>query len=167
MRIFTAIALPPDFFDPARGSLNALEAAHPDWRMTPPQNRHITVAFLGELDKAGLAALEERVEQAAAVCKAVRFRTGGLAVLSRGKALAIKIEPESSELAKLAGLIGTEGRFSPHITIARSNRPVRLTQEERRLSFELEGVADKVTIFSSDLRPGGPVYTKLAEYCLV
>jgi 2'-5' RNA ligase len=167
MRIFTAIALPPDFFEPVGESLNALRHAHLDLRLTPPQNLHITVAFLGEMEGAQIEKLKLRIEKAAAACKASRFRTGTLLTLSRGKALAVSVEPENAELAKLAGLVGTEARFSPHITIARSSRPIKLSPEEQRLPFSVEGAADKVTIFSSDLKRSGPVYTKLAEFFLL
>jgi RNA 2',3'-cyclic 3'-phosphodiesterase len=47
MRLFTAIAL-PDF---ARSELAAIQPVHPDIRLTPESQIHMTIRYIGETDK--------------------------------------------------------------------------------------------------------------------
>ncbi|MDG5767678.1 RNA 2',3'-cyclic phosphodiesterase [Balneolales bacterium ANBcel1] len=48
MRLFTAIALP----DYLRGDLASLQPRHPDIRLTPEPQLHLTLRYIGETDKA-------------------------------------------------------------------------------------------------------------------
>jgi len=65
MRLFVAVALPPE----AAGELDEVAAplrpARPDLRWTGRDAWHLTLAFLGEVDEVVIAELSVRLERAA------------------------------------------------------------------------------------------------------
>jgi 2'-5' RNA ligase len=85
-------------------------------------------------------------------------------------ALANGIE-ENLEKAALSGTYSFRPRerrpFTAHLTVARKGRTdIRLDPQEQSGLFPVEAMLDKVVVFKSDLRPGGPVYTALQDFTL-
>jgi 2'-5' RNA ligase len=186
MRIFVALPLPDTFKQSLLDKTAALRAAHPEFRWTPEENLHITLAFLGELDDAVFHLLAETVENAASATSPLSLRSSALMTFpQRGPAaaLALGFDRGQEDLAGLADRIETglerirdEGRypfrprerrsFAGHLTIARKGRrPLALAGEERS-PIQIAAEVGKVVIFQSELRREGAAYTPLAEFLL-
>ena len=64
MRLFVAIAPPPDTFDELDALAGPLRAGRPDLRWTGRDAWHVTLAFLGQVDEAAATRLRPRLERA-------------------------------------------------------------------------------------------------------
>jgi len=65
MRAFVALIPPPAAVAELHDAIAPLRAAQPDLRWTPPEQWHLTLAFLGDVDEAVLPELTERLARAA------------------------------------------------------------------------------------------------------
>ena len=184
MRIFAALPLTEVFLDALEEALVPLKAAYPRLRWLPRENLHITLAFLGELDKFGVTLLGEAAAETAARVKPIAASTGNLLTFPQGKpasSLALGIARGSERFSSLASFFeknlaraaqthGYQFRretraFRPHLTIARKgNAPITILPNDWDAGIHLEGVFERITIFQSDLYKDGAVYTPLAEY---
>jgi 2'-5' RNA ligase len=182
MRVFAALKLPPDFRSSLEENLRVLRERYPRFRWTGEENLHITLAFLGEIEKPGLIILEEAAE------RAIRGRgpipISGERFLPRGRdprVLALGIEEGREALAALAaaleGALAALGKergcpvrppekrpFRAHITLARRGAsPLEPVPDP---AFPLRGTLRELAIFRSELFPEGPRYTPLKVYPL-
>lgn len=156
-----------------------LKATRADVKLVEPENIHLTLKFLGEIEPS-------LVEQVSQVVKETSFqpfdaRLEGVGVfpnLRRPRVVWAGITdgvPQLMEVwkdvdTKISGL-GFERerrRFSPHITVGRvrsgRNRD-RLVEEISALSDYVFGdlQVDRIVLKKSVLTPRGPIYTTLAE----
>jgi 2'-5' RNA ligase len=156
-----------------------LEATRADVKFVEPENVHLTLKFLGEIEP-------RLVEQASQVVKETSFqpfsaRLEGVGVfpnLRRPRVVWAGISDGVSQLAEIWKDVDTklsrldferERRgFSPHITIGR----VRSGRNRDKLIEVLSTLSDyafgdlhvdRVVLKKSVLTPRGPIYTTLAE----
>jgi 2'-5' RNA ligase len=164
MRTFVALPLPVDFKISLQESLTVLYRNHRNLRWVADENLHITLAFLGELDAAGVPLLIDVVNEAAGQTKSIPVSAGELFILPQEKSagnfssnvLALGFERGGGEMAALAkkiesglekitvdGLYEFRRRarrpFTAHLTLARKGREaMRLSADEPKMSFGLE-----------------------------
>jgi 2'-5' RNA ligase len=174
----TFIALELD--EPVRRNLAEIRRALPrdlgkiNW--VAPENLHVTMKFLGELDAPGLTGACEAADVAAGRVEPFRFAVTSLRCLPpRGGVRMIWAEPDDPQ-ARIAGAFGaleaalTERGFPPdarpfaaHITLAR----VRFTRQASTIRRAVahqpgpfgEVSATHLTVFTSELTPHGPIHT--------
>ena len=77
MRTFIALDLPPGFADDAAALARRLSASM-EGRFLPRDTYHLTLAFLGDVDEAQLAAATDALEAACAGASPVPLRSDGL-----------------------------------------------------------------------------------------
>jgi 2'-5' RNA ligase len=178
MRLFTALDLAPGV---AANLERLLEQLRPTARIqwSPPANLHITTKFIGEWPDARLAELRTAlaaVPPRAAI--AVRIHHLGFFPNPHApRVFSCGIDaPGLSELAgdtdratAALGVAPETRAFSPHLTLARiKDRPNLQPLREAIAGLpELEFgsfAAAGFCLYQSQLRPGGSVYTKLAEF---
>lgn len=150
-------------------------------RWVATENLHLTVKFLGDVDDRVLADVCAAAEQAAAQVEPFEFVVAGLsAVPPQGllRMIWAGVTEPSGRLQRLNELLEAayaemgfrvENRaFRPHLTLGRvkgsgGNDRIRAAAAEYAQSdFGTQG-ADRLIVFSSELGPGGPAYTPLAE----
>jgi len=172
IRAFVAIDLPPE----VRERLGEIESAlrggagEPGW--VRPENIHLTLKFIGDVDTGETARIAGALEEAAGVAEPFPVTLGGLEIKNQRMLWLAIEESEALGLIKegiereLAG-IGYEREaraFRPHLTLLRVRRrdilkrlitAVKDLDCETRLSF----TADGITLYSSELAPGGARYT--------
>ncbi len=156
---------------------SALQKAQSDIGWVKPQGFHLTFRFLGNIEQARIVPLPTALRAAVRLQPQFRVRTQGLGAfpsLTRPRVLWAGLSGDGlQELhTKIESALDSCGfppedrTFRPHITLGRVRSP-------RGWNHVLEGIKaylqydfgespiDKVTLYQSDLRPGGAVYTPL------
>lgn len=179
IRAFVAIALP----DAAIAALIAARAGLPLGRPTPPENLHLTLAFLGEHPEPVI----EDVHYALAAIRlpAFELRVAGLGVFGDGRLRVLHAEVAAgpplghlrekvAQAARGAGLRLERERYRPHVTLARFNPALVGEDAERMRAFAARGAgfragpfeAEAFRLVRSHLARSGAVHDDLAVYPL-
>jgi len=176
LRLFVALPLPEDLQD----RLAALAEPLPGVRWLPPENLHVTLRFIGDVE--GHQAREIDAELARVEMPAFPAAMRGIECHGNGgkaRMLWVGIESDGA-LATLQGRVEAalrragfppEGRkFRPHVTLARikSNPGARMQGFLSRngLYRSAPFQADRFVLYSSLLSPAGARYTPEASYPL-
>jgi 2'-5' RNA ligase len=176
MRLFVAIPLPEMLCDRLAQMRGGLENA----RWVPPENMHLTLRFLGELD--GREAADMDAELNSISVPTFEIELAGLNTFGNGKkinALYVGVEaPEpltrlQTKVEKSAQRAGqpAEGRkFRPHVTLARfkGHPGPKFGNFLHQHSLFRSGPVpvDRFCLYSSKLTQNGPIYRVEAEYPL-
>lgn len=184
MRTFVAIELP----EAVRASLGRLRdllrrsRAHASWVNT--DNMHLTLRFLGEVDEESLESLGARLRDSCAQYAALTMFVRGTGVFPNTRRPSVVwagLEAVSGDLMGLQAAIETAAQaiglppetkpFHPHVTLARIRDPRQIGDLLERIEAAQSLATDDfpvraVALFSSELRPAGPVYRRLREFSL-
>lgn len=184
MRCFVAIELPENLATALSDASSRLRDAEPAWRdakWVRPDQLHITLKFLGELDEhsvgALLADLGPKVsaispftlafERLAAVPNTRRARMLWASFVDQsGGCTALACAVEHAAVAY--GVPLDERSFTPHVTLCRGRRQSAVSSESLAASGEAISPSDqsmsvgRATVLSSRLTPKGPIYSELA-----
>ena len=187
MRLFVAIAPPPDVLDELDARAAPLRTARGDLRWTSREAWHVTLAFLGAVDETALTGLLPRLERAAHCHPEIRLAFTGAGAFpkeDRANVLWSGLSGDCQALANLAASVAAGGRragatppdkgrgFLPHLTLARCRLPV----DVRGIIGALAGyqgqawTVDRIHLVRSHLvrsQPGGPArYSSVAWWPL-
>ena len=135
MRMFIALELPGPFADETEELARRLEATCAG-RFVPAENRHLTLAFLGEGGEADARLAMLALDAACAGAGPVPLVAAGLGTFGRGRDATLWLGVEKNdELEGLAGRVRAElaarglaydeKDFLPHVTLARRARMPR------------------------------------------
>ena len=149
-----------------------------DVRWVRPENVHLTLAFLGDIDAARVAAIGQQIDTAVMKIPSFSLSAGGTGVfpdLRRARVVWIGLKGDIDRLialkTRLDALLATVGfsperrTFRPHLTIGRPKRrlPAAVVgvfdqmQDAASETFRVE----QVNLYQSTLKPTGAVYTPL------
>jgi RNA 2',3'-cyclic 3'-phosphodiesterase len=138
MRLFVAIALPPEAASELDEVVAPLRPAWPELRWTGVDAWHLTLAFLGEVDQLVTGKLEHRMHNAArrhAPLSLSLAGAGAFPAAVKARVLWTGIQGDLDGLAKLAASVQAGARragappanggrgFQPHLTLARCRAP--------------------------------------------
>jgi 2'-5' RNA ligase len=180
VRAFLAVAIG----DEARGAiartLDIVKQRHDAPRWVRAENLHLTVEFLGGIEEGLVPALDTRIAPIAAATSAQVLRLEGVGAFpsSRPRVLWLGVSLGGPWFVTLArtvhdaietglGLRLDQREPRAHLTVARTERPDRRLLHDLEAAFEgrsFESPADRLTLFSSVIRPGGPIYTPVTEW---
>ena len=182
MRLFVAVDIGQDCRVALAQAMAKLKAAGADVKWIRRENLHVTLNFLGHTredpEKIAVALNSTRQKKYAMEIRGI----GALPNLVRPRIIYAGITEGGQELGRTAQFVSTaleplgckgEVRaFLPHVTIGRVKSPKgteKLAQKMSEQESENFGKipVDGFLLMKSDLGPGGPVYTKLAEIPLV
>jgi 2'-5' RNA ligase len=158
-------------------------------RWVEPANIHLTLKFLGDVPEARIVEISQAIQTVAAGATPFSFELAGLGCFpntQRPNVVWVGVQEPAGRLARLQENVESalerlgfarEGRgFSPHLTLGRVRREGRPADiaavgqaiEKRRDKVTSVGRQEiaTITLFKSDLRPDGPIYTALAEMTL-
>jgi 2'-5' RNA ligase len=176
IRLFVAIPLPADI----RARLGLLSGGIPGAAWVEPENLHLTLRFIGEVEEPAVAEIAAALETVEAA--PFSFALDGMGDFGSGKRLRalwvgvalnealdhLQARIESA-LVRL-GLEPEHRRFTPHVTLARlkgapAHRARRYIMENgafRAGPFPVQGF----TLFSSFLSRNGAIHDPVAEFAL-
>ena len=176
IRLFVELAVP----ETLQTRLTSLCGGVPGARWVKPENRHLTLRFIGDVEE-GIA---EDVDAALATVTAPAFSydISGVGQFGKGfktRALWARVTPNDAlrhlqakiEAAVVnAGLPPEQRKFTPHITLGRLKNP----PAERVDQFIIDHAAfcdgpvpvSRFTLFSSFLSSSGAIYTPEVDYDL-
>ncbi|MEX0302266.1 MAG: RNA 2',3'-cyclic phosphodiesterase [Leisingera sp.] len=178
MRAFVGLPLP----DAALDALERVQEGLAAGRQVPPENMHLTLAFLDDQPEAVLQALHQELAEFAGPSLDLFFENleifGGKQ--PRVLAAAVQKTPELSRLrdrvrsaCQAAGIELARERFRPHVTLARFPRLLQQGQLEKIAGFlqnsggfRLQAKSCSFALYQSTLMPEGARYEVLAEYAL-
>jgi 2'-5' RNA ligase len=178
LRLFIALEIPEDVKDGVEAAFAPWREAFPKARWVPRENLHVTLKFLGRTWPRLVDWVPEQVEAAVADMHpfVARLRgVGSFPSAKRGRALWAGFA-DADPIAALATAIEavlsdefpTEKRpFHPHLTVARSDPPLKLPSAYTGTEFDSEEwEVDHVTLFWSHLGRPAPRYEPLAQFLL-
>lgn len=179
MRSFVALPLP----DEAAQAIERLQSALPVGRIVPPENLHLTLAFLDEQPPDLVEAAHEALEG----LRLARFEVAlrGLDLFDRARPdvlfLGVAANPalEAAQRSVMAALRGAgldlpRRRFRPHVTLARFAGRLTEADEARLAAFLTRHAAtslwpftaDAIVLYRSTLSKSGAIHEELARYPL-
>jgi RNA 2',3'-cyclic 3'-phosphodiesterase len=180
MRVFAALVPPPDVLDHLADFLSPRldDAAAQALGWTRRENWHLTLAFMGTARADAVDSFVERLAEGAldlprpalSICGGGAFpgveRARVLyAGLTGDTGLLRRLSDRTRSAAAVSGC-GPDGRaFVPHLTLARSRRPVEATRWVRVLDTYAgpSWTPTAVSVIESVLGHGRPRYATLAE----
>lgn len=184
MRTFIAIELPQAIRDSLAWLQGQLKISGADVKWVEPQNIHLTLKFLGEVDDKTLEKVTKILEEIAQEECAFYIRLSSLGAFPKinfPRVIWVGVDKGDTEAKKIACAL--EGRaakigftkenrpFSSHITLGRVRSGInrdKLTESLTNLVDYFrkdtpESLVTKITLFKSTLTPKGPIYEPLKE----
>ena len=186
LRTFLAIDLPSTLQSTIGQNVRTVQRALPGLSWSKPENLHVNLKFFGDTTESQVDRIRQAVEPAISHVSSFDLELKGFGMFPDNRAprvLWIGLGGALDSLSSLAECVGRavvplgfpqEDRpFRPHLTVAR----VKKNQREVGRVLDTLGVltdsfscgqfsVERVTLFQSDLRPIGPIYTKLWDVAL-
>jgi len=185
IRAFIAIELPEKIIDDIGKVQKSLQSYGFKVRWVRPQNIHLTLKFLGNIQKAEAGKVERALFESAEGIAPLTITVKGVGTfpsIKRPRVIWVGVAGQLDELRKFqktlddklaaTGFPKEKRTFKGHLTLGR----VKDRIDPRRLLNALEEfsqfesapfVVDRVVLFKSALKPTGAVYSKLVETSLV
>lgn len=178
IRTFIAIELSDEIRAEIARVEDILREEGGDVRWVRPENLHLTLKFLGDLEEGRIEEVVGGVRNAAQECapfELVLFGAGAFPNFRRPRVIWIGAREEGGVLKRVhrniedelsrSGFPRDRKRFSPHLTIGR----VRSARGMESVAEALQRVeiapramtVEEIAVMKSDLRPTGPIYTRL------
>ncbi len=177
MRCFIALDLPREAINYIKEIQKAIEKKNLfTGKFTEPENLHLTLKFLGEIDEKRIEEVKKRLREIKQKSFEVELVEVGVFSKKFIKIIWIKLDGkgvfrlQKQVDEKLKELFKEEERFMSHITIAR----VKNVKDKKKLLDYIKNIkikkikfkAESFFLKKSELKPEGPVYEDLEEYRL-
>lgn len=179
LRLFVATDVPEDVRAVVETGVSPLRERFPRARWVPTQNQHVTLKFLGTTWPRLVEWVTTTVGEVAAEHSPFETRVAGLGAFPsprRARVLWVGLEDPAGRLAAIARSLQDalakefepeERDFSPHLTVARFDPPVRLEDGFGEVGLESRPFAvDLLVLYRSRLQRPAPVYEPIAAFPL-
>lgn len=179
LRLFVAVEVPETVKDAVEEAFAPWREQFPKARWAPRENWHVTLKFLGRTWPRLADWVPKQIEAAARDVGSFRTRVtgvGGFPSPGNARVLWAGLEDEEGRISGLAARIqgglldefpAEKRAFHLHLTVARSDPPVKLPPEFAETPLVTEDwQVDHVVLFRSHLRRPAPVYEPLARFPL-
>ena len=143
-------------------------------RWLPPENYHLTLVFLGEIESAILSGLQFALERKLESTKAVPLTISAItpfpfsrpriaAALVENTAELLRLQTDVANCVRKYGITLERRRFVSHVTLGRLKQGAGKTVDFQARIILLSGIADSVIMFQSELTPDRAIHKALAE----
>ena len=193
VRAFIAIELSPAVRQAVNDLQNRLKAVTPprSVRWSVPENVHLTLHFLGDIDQDQVGPIAAELAAAARKHPSFELLLGGVGcfpnvrrprvlwvgLLERNEVLTALQRDLGDLLRNAVGFTPDARPYAPHLTLGRVKKGIsarhlsqlsQVIQDEQRQTGQLACLeVTELALIRSDLRPDGPVYTRLASERLI
>lgn len=182
LRTFVALELPETSIAEISTHLIRWQAAHPrhaNW--VKPQNLHITLLFIGDVEQGSLKQLCACLAEHCAQYDPPRLILEGYELFpaSRPRLLWAKLKAEDRSIFSFPkalipkledlGLEPDRKNLKLHTTLARIKQAFSPEQEREFLATRLSAESfscERITLYRSELKPDGPLYSVIDQYDL-
>jgi 2'-5' RNA ligase len=180
-RTFIALLIPDAWIAYLRDVARALQARTSGFSWVKPENIHLTVRFLGDLDDSGVARARESVRRSAAGLSAPMARLGRLGAfprMDRPRVLWLGLSRGEKEVGAIAAQVNgglerdgfgpLDKPFRAHLTVARA-RDQAVGPDESAASTDAlpepppASPLERLAVMKSELHPSGARYNVLEE----
>ncbi|OFW56023.1 MAG: 2'-5' RNA ligase [Candidatus Solincola sediminis] len=180
IRLFVAMDIPDDIRGLLSDSMTELEGTLSRARWVKAENLHLTLKFIGYLEREKFEKLSAEVCKAAERAPGFRARfgkPGAFPTQRRARVMWIGMEEGSEEARKIAmkldarleklGVKREKRPFAGHLTLARLKEPIDCADYLENLGNRLEGLENmpfdvrEITLYESILSSKGPTYDPL------
>lgn len=179
IRAFVAANLDPDIKAALAGVQDQLKATRADVGWVQPENLHLTLKFLGQVEEGRLGVIGKAVAAAATGCGPVRLIFEGLGAfphprtarvvwvgVSHGAEALTELQAKVEAALEPLGFARETRPFTAHLTLGRVRSPARRAQLARALTGAIaealgEMVLDRIELMKSDLSAAGARYSVL------
>ncbi len=178
-RLFVAFPVTDDALDEVDRAVEPWRDRFPRARWVPRENLHVTLKFLGRTWPRLEAWVQQQIGAVADAHGPVDTRLsafGSFPSATRARVLWVGVEDREGAFAAIAGALDAaleeafdpETRaFSPHLTVARSDPPLKLDEGFARTPVEpVRFRVDAIVLYRSHLRRPAPRYEHLATFAL-
>ena len=185
IRSFLAFELPPEMGEQIEAVSKELQRLALPVRWVKVHNIHLTIVFLGSVDEDALDAIKEKVPQVVKGLSTIRTRLKGVGAFPnwrRPRVIWVGMNGDIERLSNLRDALQRELEvlgfkpekrpFRPHLTLGRFKGVIERDEDlkwildrHHDMSSELYSL-NELVLFKSDLKPDGPVYTKMASWPL-
>ena len=179
VRTFVALLIPPDWAAHLGALSRTLAQRTSGLSWVKPENLHVTIRFLGDLDDAALGRTRASVAESLARTAAPLARLGPLSAfpnLARPRVLWVGLSEGAEAVGEVARAVddglrhagfGPPDRpFRAHVTLARVRPGAKGLETIRDAALgepPASALLDRVAVMKSDLHPSGSRYTALQE----
>ena len=185
IRSFLAFELPTEIREQIGNVSRELRKSTLPIRWVRVENIHLTVVFLGSVSENAIEEIKERINPVVKRYSTFEVKLNGVGVFPHwGRPRVIwlglngeierisQLRDELQEELKVVGYREEKRPFRPHLTIGRFKVPL---EKDDYLKWILDKYHDissdsyymrEFILFKSDLKPDGPVYTKMAVWSL-
>ncbi|MFN4216412.1 MAG: RNA 2',3'-cyclic phosphodiesterase [Brevinematales bacterium] len=179
MRIFIAIDIDESTRKIIAESLKPTQQKIKSLSWTTPEQWHLTLAFLGEVEPPLVLSLQKRLAQIESLRFVLRIGEIGVfpnwanprvfwAGVSENKEMQI-LHTRLWDMLQQEGFSPDEKGFHPHLTLARIKKPISLEEKKILQTANIpqtEVHIENFHLYQSELLPQGARYTKLMTYPL-
>lgn len=182
VRTFVAVEIDEGVRNRASRLIKELRQSGADVAWVAPENMHITLKFLGDVEYKDVYHVCRAIEESVADVEPFSLEikgTGAFPSLSRPHVIWLGVDLGASEIAALSekvevalsrlGFRPEARRFHAHLTLGRVRKSGRAVEHLVSMLREHEQtdfgptVVDQVVIFSSELQPTGPIYEAMGH----
>jgi len=185
IRSFLAFELPPEIRGQIGTVYKELQKIRMPVRWVKEENIHLTMVFLGSVSEDAIDEIKEKVPLVVKRFSTIRTMLNGVGVFPhwrKPRVIWVGLDGEVEKLSnlrdelqaelKVFGLREEKRPFRPHLTIGRFKG---IVDRDEELKWVLDRYHDitsdlcylnELILFKSDLKPGGPVYTRMATWPL-
>ena len=181
MRTFIAIELPAEIKAALNDLSERLRRSRASASWVKPERMHLTLRFLGEIPESDVARVGSLLEEHSAPFRPFTLSVANTGVFPNSRQPQvvwagvgpldgglIELQRVAEDAAQATGLKPERRPFRPHLTLARIRGQDNVRQLMALVARErgFNGgsfLAANVSLFSSELAPSGPVYTRLRE----
>ncbi len=185
LRAFIAISLSEPVYQSLEQVISGLHGQIPTHaiRWTHIQNIHLTLKFLGNISAANVDQVKNLLEAEASRHAPFEISVGGLGAFPNNRRPRVvwvgiqapetlySLQKEIENGLERLGYPPEEKRFSPHLTLGRTSRNaasdeiMKISEALAASKIDFLGLTtvQAVSLYLSDLQPGGAIYTRLAS----
>ena len=178
-RTFIALMIPSDWTDYLGAISRELSPKMRGLSWVRPENLHITLRFLGDLDDAAVRSVCDLVIREVGTATAPRARLGPIGAfpnlnrprvlwvgLAEGQEAVSALAAEVNDALERGGFGEAEKPFRPHLTLARVREGARGLETVTGAALPSPphaALLDRICVMKSELHPAGARYTALTE----